>query len=87
LLIVVVSAGVRNVEGNMNKQQHSSNNLVLGAPAGWDQEQLPCNALPVTRIVWDGLPAVVSYWKPTPVALSVVGSTMPPVALFVETTL
>ena len=33
----------------MNKIQHLSNNGVLGAPAGWDQGDLPCNALPITR--------------------------------------
>lgn len=79
----------------MNKTQHRSNNAVLGAPDGWDQSQLPCDALPVTKLLWDGLPAVVSYWRPTAeelaalntgalVALSVVGHTMPPVALYVE---
>jgi hypothetical protein len=79
----------------MNKMQHPSNNAVLGAPAGWDQNQLPCSALPITRTEWDGMPAVVSFWKPTAeelaqlaaggsVALWIVGQTMPPVALAVE---
>lgn len=79
----------------MNKTQHRSNNAVLGAPQGWDQSTLPCDALSVTKQLWDGLPAVVSYWTPTAeelaalnagalVALSVVGHTMPPVALHVE---
>lgn len=79
----------------MNKMQHPSNNAVLGAPAGWDQEQLACSALPVTRTEWDGAPAVVSFWKPTAeelamlnaggaVQLWIVGHTMPPVALAVE---
>ncbi|WEE76630.1 hypothetical protein LZ683_21155 [Comamonas testosteroni] len=79
----------------MDRMQHPSNNAVLGAPAGWDQKTLPCNALPVTHIDWDGVPAVVSFWMPTPeevaainagrpVMLSVVGNTMPPVALMVE---
>ena len=56
---------------------------------------MPCNALAVTRTDWDGVPAVVSFWTPTPeeieaikagqpVMLSVVGNTMPPVALMVE---
>jgi hypothetical protein len=76
----------------MIKTQHPSNNSVLGAPAGWDQAQLPCDALPVTRTDWNGAPAIVSYWTPTPeelialaagakVALWVVGDTHPPVAL------
>ena len=79
----------------MNRMQHPSNNAVLGAPKDWDQGALPCNALPVTRTEWDGMPAVVSFWKPTteeiaamqagqPVVLWVAGSTMPPVALMVE---
>ena len=81
----------------MERMQHPSNNAVLGAPAGWDQKTLPCNALAVTRTDWDGVPAVVSFWTPTPeeieaikagqpVMLSVVGNTMPPVALMVEAT-
>lgn len=79
----------------MNKIQHPSNNAVLGAPVGWDQKQLPCNALPVTRMDWEGRPAVLSFWKPTPeelatlnaggsVVLWVAGVTMPPVALSAE---
>jgi hypothetical protein len=79
----------------MNKMQHSSNNGVLGAPAGWDQNELPCGALPVTHTECDGVPAVVSYWKPSAnelallaegaaIALWVIGRTMPPVSLMVE---
>lgn len=79
----------------MRPTQHVSNNHVLGAPAGWDQQQLPCNAVAITTLKVDGLPVVKSYWRPTKeelsalnagglVALSVVGSTMPPVALEVE---
>lgn len=45
----------------MNRVQHSSNNAVLGAPAGWDQSELPCNALPITRTHVGDLPAVLSY--------------------------
>ncbi|MBL8355543.1 MAG: hypothetical protein JNM01_12000 [Delftia acidovorans] len=76
----------------MRKTQHPTNNAVLGAPAGWNQGELPCGALPITRTEVDGVPAVVSYWTPSaqelaalnagkPVALWVVGQTMPPVAL------
>jgi hypothetical protein len=79
----------------MNRHQHPSNNGVLGAPKGWDQGELPCGALPITRTEIDGMPAVVSYWKPTAeelaalaaggsVALWVIGTTMPPVSLVVE---
>lgn len=79
----------------MKRHQHSSNNAVLGAPAGWDQGELPCGALPITRTEVEGKPAVVSYWKPTAeelaelvaggaVVLWVIGATMPPVSLGVE---
>lgn len=79
----------------MNKMQHPSNNRVLGAPKGWDQKELPCDALPVTVCEFAGFPAVASYWTPTreeldhmnagkPVVLFVLGQTMPPVALGVE---
>ena len=79
----------------MNKHQHHTNNAVLGAPAGWDQGQLPCSALPITRTECDGIPAVVSYWRPSEnelailagggsIALWVIGSTMPPVMLAVD---
>jgi hypothetical protein len=79
----------------MNRMQHPSNNSVLGAPAGWDQKELPCGALPITRTECEGLPAVVSFWKPTAeelamlnaggsVALWVIGQTMPPVSLTVD---
>lgn len=76
----------------MNPIQHPSNNAVLGAPAGWDQTELPVAALAITRTVVDGVPAVVSFWKPTAedlallnaggsVALCVLGQSMPPVSL------
>lgn len=76
----------------MNKFQHPSNNAVLGAPVGWDQGELPCGALPITRTEVNGLPVVVSYWRPDAaylavlnaggsVALHVLGATMPPVML------
>ena len=76
----------------MRKHQHPSNNAVLGAPAGWDQGELPCGALPITRTECDGIPVVVSYWMPSaeelaalnagrPLSLWVVGETMPPVAI------
>ena len=37
---------------------------MLGAPAGWDQGELPCNALSVTHTYVGDLPAVLSYWRP-----------------------
>ncbi|MBV6321917.1 hypothetical protein [Duganella violaceipulchra] len=79
----------------MNQHQHPSNNDVLGAPKGWDQDEVPCRALPITRVSYDGIAAVMSYWKPTAdelamlnaggsVALSIIGTTMPPVMLAVD---
>ncbi|MGK5040429.1 hypothetical protein ACQ4WQ_08810 [Janthinobacterium sp. GB1R12] len=78
----------------MNRVQHSSNNAVLGAPAGWDQGELPCNALSITRTYVGELSAVVSYWRPSADELAVLsfggtialwglGVTMPPVMLYV----
>lgn len=78
----------------MRPTQHPSNNAVLGAPQGWDQKDQPCSALAITRLEWDGVPHVVSFWLPSPeelvalnaghpVQLQVVGQTMPPVALVV----
>lgn len=82
-------------ERKMNKIQHPSNNAVLGAPKGWDLGGLPCGALPITLTKVGDQPAVVSYRRPTAeelaalnaggsVALWVLGNTMPPVALEVE---
>jgi hypothetical protein len=79
----------------VDRYQHPSNNAVLGAPKGWDQAELPCGALPITRVVDGGVNHVVSFWRPTAdelkalasgalVELWVVGHTMPPVALAVE---
>ncbi len=79
----------------MNRTQHRSNNAVLGAPQGWSQDELPCDALPITRTEVDGQPAVVSFWTPSKeelaqlnagglVALWVIGNTMPPVSVGVE---
>ncbi len=74
--------------------QHHTNNRVLGAPKDWDQEQLPCNALPISDAIWDGVPAVLSFWQPDAadlarlnvgqsVVLAIVGATMPPAAVWV----
>ncbi|MES2262117.1 MAG: hypothetical protein V4724_26650 [Pseudomonadota bacterium] len=49
----------------MQKIRHHSNNGVLGAPKDWDQGELPCAALPITRTECEGMPAVVSYWLPS----------------------
>ena len=78
----------------MQRVQHPSNNDVLGAPAFWDQKRLPCDALPITRTELDGMPAMISFWRPTDdelamlnqgglVALHVLGAGHPPVALAV----
>lgn len=77
----------------MNPTQHPSNNLVLGAPVGWNQGDVCCHALAVTKgMTPEGQPVVVSFWRPTAeelallnagglVALCVHGHTMPPVWL------
>jgi hypothetical protein len=81
----------------MRPTQHSSNTRVLGAPAGWDQGELPCSALAITDSSMEGVPCVVSYWKPdeadlaalnagATVALSICGRTMPPACVYVEQT-
>ena len=77
--------------------QHKSNTRVLGAPSNWDQDKLPCDALPVTDVeIQNGMPSVQSYWQPDAaelealrdggyIVLGVVGHTMPPVMMFVAT--
>lgn len=81
----------------MRPTQHTSNTRVLGAPAEWDQNELPCGALAITDVVWEGVPSLVSFWRPDAadlaalnagglIALSICGDRMPPVALFVEPT-
>lgn len=48
----------------MIRTQHPSNNHVLGAPAGWDQGDLPCSALPVTvEQDTEGHVYLTSYWQ------------------------
>ena len=77
----------------MNKMQHPSNNGVLGAPPDTSIDE--CGALPVTHMECEGIPVVVSYWKPDadelarlaagkPVALLVWGKTHAPVAVMVD---
>lgn len=79
----------------MQKIQHPSNNDVLGAPAGWDQSALPCSALLITRAQFNGMDAIVSFWRPSDeelavlnaggsVELAILGRTMPPVSLSVD---
>lgn len=79
----------------MRFTQHPSNNKVLGAPQGWDQAELPCGALPVTMALDQGLPVMISFWRPTDeeilqlargglVALFIHGTTHPVVAMAVE---
>lgn len=78
----------------MRPTQHPSNNDVLGAPPGVPIDQ--CKALYITRVVYDnGMPAVVSFWEPSPeeraaiaagalVVFSCWGNTHPPVSIGVE---
>lgn len=55
----------------MERTQHPSNNRVIGAPAGWNQQEIPCNALPVTDVHQDGMDWMVSFWRPTAEELKV----------------
>jgi len=70
----LLGAGGDTTKAEMQKIQHPSNNGVLGAPAGWDQGELPCNALPITRTHVGDLPAVVSYWRPDAEELAVLNA-------------
>lgn len=67
---------------------------VLGAPKNWDQEKLPCNALPILDVQGAAGPEMISAWEPTPdelaklvagapIYLVVCGVAHPPVALCV----
>lgn len=51
----------------MRYTQHHTNNVVLGAPPGWDQKgPMPCGALPATKVTPPDAPAsFVSYWRAT----------------------
>jgi hypothetical protein len=50
----------------LNFTQHPSNNAVFGAPKGWDQQELPCGALPVTKqTIAEVGPVMVSFWRPS----------------------
>lgn len=82
----------------MKHVAHPSNNAELAPPEGMTPDQ--CQALTITRLVYDqagggGIPACVSFWRPTPeqmallnsgrpVWLSVLGTTHPPLCLGVE---
>lgn len=78
----------------MNHTRHPSNTRVLNAPLNWNHDQLPVDALAITDHHFDGVPCVSSFWQPdademaalnqgSMVMLTVVGGTMPPVALAV----
>jgi len=79
----------------MSPSKHPTNNALFGAPIGWNQDELPCDSLPITRTEFDGAPVLVSFWRPTPeelealflgglVMLHVYGNGHPVVALGVE---
>lgn len=79
----------------MRFHQHPSNNRVLGAPNGWDQQQIECGALPITQVSVEGTTAMVSFWRPSDdelkalnagasLRLWVYGTAHPPVALDVD---
>ena len=79
----------------MEPVQFKGQQRFLGAPRGWDQDDTECVALPVKLSEVNGLPALTSYWKPTPeelaalnagelVKFTIIGSGQPPVLLEVE---
>jgi len=76
----------------MRPTQHSSNNRVLGAPAGWDQDESTCHAIALTDLTYAGVRSVATFWELSDeeraaiaagakVMLIVPGSTMMPAAL------
>ncbi len=75
--------------------RHPTTNHEFGTPNVWDHSNVPCDTLPVTLTTCEDLPAILSYWKPTPnelfmlrngasVCLTILGTSMPPVILTVE---
>lgn len=71
----------------MKFHQHSTNNMLLGAPHGMDN----CDSLPATMMT-EPEPMIASFWRPTEselkilneggsVILYVFGTAHPPVAL------
>lgn len=76
----------------MNSVTHPSNTRTLNPPPGWDQDKLPVASVPVSDVRLGDVQAVATFWKPEPVELdalllggtvmlSVIGPTMPPVAV------
>jgi len=75
---------------------HPSNTRELAAPPAWDHSGLPVEPLGITDETMGGVPCMWSFWRPDAeelaalaaggyVVLSVVGRTMPPVAVMVGT--
>ena len=79
----------------MDPVQFKGQEIVLQAPAAWDQSDTQCTPLAVKRSEVNGLPALSSYWKPTPnellmiangahIKFTIVGRGLPPIMLEVE---
>lgn len=79
----------------MQPTKHSTNNMTFGPPEGWNHDGLPCSSVQATIGKLDEVPCVKTYWKPDEVelakllagelvALSIIGTGMPPVMLSVE---
>lgn len=48
---------------------------VLNAPLGWNKSQpIKCGMLPIEDTQFDGIPAMCSYWKPSPEELAVLNN-------------
>jgi hypothetical protein len=79
----------------LNPTQHRTSTRVLGAPAGWNQAELPCGAIAIADRVEGTLRTVTTHWRPTAeelallnagglVAVTMPGITLPPMRLEVE---
>lgn len=66
----------------------------LAKPKNWDDSKGHCSTLPIRRVEFDGVPAMISAWQPTPdelqrllagesVHLIIWGVAHPPVAITV----
>lgn len=76
----------------MKPVKHPSNNRTLSAPLGWDKSKPPVAPLPITDSEIQGMPVMLSYWRPDAVdlavlnaggllSLSVAGTNLPPVSI------
>lgn len=59
----------------MQIMKHPDTTRELGKPENWNDEQNgECVTLPIVDVVFDGLPCMLSFWKPTPKELEMLNS-------------